>query len=175
MAWCSVKSTGTTSPHLYLYPAWICPRFCVLLSCLGRGPAMGLSSVRGIVRKCVKGSQFQRLILNRNRPEGVNRETCNCIQDRCPCVLTVHHAMKASGGSGGIVPSILHLGTRLKCVVNFMSRSLYPQGKSLWYPLDRRLGGLQSRFGRGGEEKNSQPLPGLGTPDHPALTPALYP
>jgi hypothetical protein len=32
-----------------------------------------------------------------------------------------------------------------------------PQGKSLWYPLDRRLGGPQSRSGRGGEEKNSQP------------------
>jgi hypothetical protein len=26
-----------------------------------------------------------------------------------------------------------------------------------WYPLDRRLGGPQSRSGRGGEEKNSQP------------------
>jgi hypothetical protein len=32
-----------------------------------------------------------------------------------------------------------------------------PQGKSLWYPLNRRLGGSQSRSGRGGEEKNSQP------------------
>jgi hypothetical protein len=31
-----------------------------------------------------------------------------------------------------------------------------PQGKILWYPLDRRLGGPQSRSGRGGEEKNSQ-------------------
>jgi hypothetical protein len=31
------------------------------------------------------------------------------------------------------------------------------------YPLDRRLGGLQSRSGRGGEEKNSQPLPGIET------------
>jgi hypothetical protein len=41
---------------------------------------------------------------------------------------------------------------------------LYPYGKSPWYPLDRRLGGLQSRFGRGGEEKNSQPLTGLDTP-----------
>jgi hypothetical protein len=29
------------------------------------------------------------------------------------------------------------------------------------YPLDRRLGGPQSRSGRGGEEKNSQPPPGL--------------
>jgi hypothetical protein len=35
---------------------------------------------------------------------------------------------------------------------------LYPQGKSPWYPLDRRLGGPQSRSGRGGEEKNSQRL-----------------
>jgi hypothetical protein len=31
-----------------------------------------------------------------------------------------------------------------------------PQGKSPSYPLDRRLGGLQSRSGRGGEENNSQ-------------------
>jgi hypothetical protein len=27
--------------------------------------------------------------------------------------------------------------------------------------MDRRLGGPHSRSGRGGEEKNSQPLPGL--------------
>jgi hypothetical protein len=32
------------------------------------------------------------------------------------------------------------------------------------YPLDRRLGGPQSRSGRSGEEKNSQPLPGLEPP-----------
>jgi hypothetical protein len=30
--------------------------------------------------------------------------------------------------------------------------------------LDRRLGGPQSRSGRGDEEKNSQPLPGLEAP-----------
>jgi hypothetical protein len=34
-----------------------------------------------------------------------------------------------------------------------------PPGKEPWYPLDRRLGGPQSRSGRGGEEKNSQPPP----------------
>jgi hypothetical protein len=44
------------------------------------------------------------------------------------------------------------------------ARQLYLQGNSPWYPLDKRLGGLQSRSGRGGEEKNSQPLPGLETP-----------
>jgi hypothetical protein len=37
----------------------------------------------------------------------------------------------------------------------------YHQGKSPCYPLDRRLGGPQSRSGRGGEEKNSQRLPEL--------------
>jgi hypothetical protein len=46
-------------------------------------------------------------------------------------------------------------------VVSIMLKTLYPQGKSPWYPLNRRLGGPQSRFGHGGEEKNSQPLPGL--------------
>jgi hypothetical protein len=45
-----------------------------------------------------------------------------------------------------------------------MPGPLYPQGKSPWYPLDRRLSGSQSRSGRGGEEKNSQLLPGLKTP-----------
>jgi hypothetical protein len=39
-----------------------------------------------------------------------------------------------------------------------------PPRKSSWYPLDRRLSGPQSRVGRRGEEKNSQPLPGLETP-----------
>jgi hypothetical protein len=35
------------------------------------------------------------------------------------------------------------------------------QGTSPWYPLDRRLGGPQSRSGIGGEEKNPQPPPGI--------------
>jgi hypothetical protein len=46
-------------------------------------------------------------------------------------------------------------------VANFTPRPLKPQGKSPWYPLDRRLCGNQSRSGRGGEEKNSQLVPGL--------------
>jgi hypothetical protein len=37
-------------------------------------------------------------------------------------------------------------------VVSFTPWPLYPQGKSPCYPLDRRLGGPQSRSGRGGEE-----------------------
>jgi hypothetical protein len=41
--------------------------------------------------------------------------------------------------------------------VSFTPRPLYLQGKSLWYPLDRRLGEPQTRSRRGGEEKNFQP------------------
>jgi hypothetical protein len=42
-----------------------------------------------------------------------------------------------------------------------MTILLYPQGKSPWCPLDRRLGGPQSQYGCDGEEKNSQALPGF--------------
>jgi hypothetical protein len=72
--------------------------------------------------------------------------------------------MKAYRESGGIAPRILDLGTRWRWVVSFTPQPLYPQGRSPWYPLDTRLGGPQSRSGRGGEEKNSQPVPGLETP-----------
>jgi hypothetical protein len=46
-----------------------------------------------------------------------------------------------------------------------MPRPIYPRGKSPQYPLDRRLGGPQSLSGRGGEEKNSQPPPGIEPPN----------
>jgi len=46
-------------------------------------------------------------------------------------------------------------------VVSFNPRPLYPQGQSPWYPSDRRLSEPQNRYGRGGEEKNSQPPPGI--------------
>jgi hypothetical protein len=42
--------------------------------------------------------------------------------------------------------------------------------------LDRRLGVPQSRYRRGGAEKNSQPPPEIEpyNPDRPARSPALY-
>jgi hypothetical protein len=54
-------------------------------------------------------------------------------------------------------------------VVKFMPQPLYPQGRSSRYPLDRRLGGAQSIYGHGGEEKNSQSPPGIEpyNPDRP--------
>jgi hypothetical protein len=39
-----------------------------------------------------------------------------------------------------------------------------PRERAPWCPLDRRLGGPQSRSRHGGEEKNSHPLPGLELP-----------
>jgi hypothetical protein len=80
--------------------------------------------------------------------------------------------MKAYEGSGGTAPRILDLGTRLRWVVTFTPRPLYPQGKSPWYPSDRMRGGPQIRSGRGGEEKNSQPLPG---PEPPIVQPVAQP
>jgi hypothetical protein len=91
-----------------------------------------------------------------------------------PVLLTEHHAMKAYYGSEGIAPRILDLGTWWRWMVSSMPRPLYPQGKSPWYPLDRRLGGPQSLSGRGGEEKNSQSLPESEPPHHPSHSPALY-
>jgi hypothetical protein len=49
-------------------------------------------------------------------------------------------------------------------VVSFTTQPLYSRGKSPLYTLDKRLGGPDSRSGRGGAERNSQPLPGLELP-----------
>jgi hypothetical protein len=56
---------------------------------------------------------------------------------------------------------ILNLGARWSWVISFTPWTLYPQGKSPSYTLNRRLGGSQSRSGRGGEEnpRSSSPQP----------------
>jgi hypothetical protein len=74
---------------------------------------------------------------------------------------TKHHTMKAYWGSGDIAPRILDLAARSIWVVSFTPRPLYPQEKSPWNPLERRLDGPQSRSGLGGEGKNSYPPPGI--------------
>jgi hypothetical protein len=58
-------------------------------------------------------------------------------------------------GSGGIAPVFLTSALD-GGMVRITHRSLCFQVKSTWYPLNRRLGGPQSRSGRGDEEKNSQ-------------------
>jgi hypothetical protein len=72
--------------------------------------------------------------------------------------------MKVYSGRGDIAPRIPDLGIRWRWVISFTPRPLYPQGKNPWCPLDRRLGGPLRRYGRGGEEKNRQLLPGLESP-----------
>jgi hypothetical protein len=72
--------------------------------------------------------------------------------------------MKAYWGSGGIASRIIGLGTRWGRVASFTLQPLYSQEKSPWYPLDGRLDRPHIRSGRDGEEKNSQPFPGLEPP-----------
>jgi hypothetical protein len=102
---------------------------------------------------------------------------CFCkVKVKLSLCLTKHHATKAYWGSGDTAPCIFYLGSRWRWVVSFTPRPLYSQGKSPWYPLDRRLGGPYSRSGRGGGEKNSQPPQGIKpwNLDSPARSPALY-
>jgi len=58
-----------------------------------------------------------------------------------------------------MAPRIRNLVTGWKLVVSVTARRLCSRGKNSLYPLDRRLGGPQSRFGRGGEERKIPPLP----------------
>jgi hypothetical protein len=75
--------------------------------------------------------------------------------------LTKHHAIQTYEGSKVTSPRIVNVGTRWSWVVNFTPRPLYPRCTSPLYPLNRRLGGLQSQSGCGGEEKNFLHLEGI--------------
>jgi len=55
-------------------------------------------------------------------------------------------------------------------MVNFKPRPLYHQGKDTCYPVTPWIGGS----GRGSEEKNSRPLPGLKPAIFQPRSPALY-
>jgi hypothetical protein len=59
-------------------------------------------------------------------------------------------------GSGCIDPHFLDLGTKLEVSGQLHAPAALPRGKSPRYPLDRRLGGPQSRSGRS-LEQNSRP------------------
>jgi hypothetical protein len=63
--------------------------------------------------------------------------------------------MKAYLGVFVIAPHFLDLVTKWRRVGRLTPRPLYPQGKSPWYSLDRRLGGgggTQIPSGGGGVE-----------------------
>jgi hypothetical protein len=53
----------------------------------------------------------------------------------------------------------LKLGIRWKLMVIFTAPSIYPQGNSPRYPLYRRRGGSQSRYGNYGKEINLLSMP----------------
>jgi hypothetical protein len=80
--------------------------------------------------------------------------------------------MKAYWGSGGIAPRILDLGTRWRWVVSFTRRPLYPHGNSPRYPLDRRLGGSESREP---VVKRKIPRPCRSSSLWPSAVPLSYP
>jgi hypothetical protein len=101
-----------------------------------------------------------------SQPANVSLEPDESKGKVVPVLFLLNRAPRHEGVLGEWRYSSTHSWTRTRWrwVVSFTRRPLYPQGKSPWYPLDRRLGGPQSRSGRGGEEKNSQPLPGVELP-----------
>jgi hypothetical protein len=81
---------------------------------------------------------------------------CNGRVKSCPCAeLIKHYVMQTYRcGCGCIDQRIFDLGTSCRSMVSITSRPIYYRGKSPPYPLDRRLGGPQNRYGWHGEEKN---------------------
>jgi hypothetical protein len=85
--------------------------------------------------------------------------------------------MEAQGGRGGIAPT--HSRPRnLKRVSGqrHASAALYPWGMDSQYPLDRKLGGPQSRSGQEVRGNILLPLPGIepGSPCRPVRSHTLY-
>jgi hypothetical protein len=70
--------------------------------------------------------------------------------------------MKTDGESEGIAPRILDLSTRLRRVVSFTTRPLYPQGKS---PGTRWIGGWVGPRA----VLNTKVVPVLSLTDHHAM------
>jgi hypothetical protein len=65
---------------------------------------------------------------------------------------------------GSIAPRILTLGARWRWVISVTLRPLNLRENDSKYPVDRSLGGLQSRSERGGEEKKIPAPAGNWTP-----------
>jgi hypothetical protein len=76
-------------------------------------------------------------------------------------------------GNGGIAPPFPTSALDGGEWPSFTPRPLYPRGKSPRYPLDRRLGGPQSRSGCCGVERNLLPLPESNS-GRPVRSPSLY-
>lgn len=68
-----------------------------------------------------------------------------CIIQKLEEIKSVCARHEAYKGSRGLVPLILYLSTRCRWVVSLMPRPHFRQGRTLPYPLNRRLGRSQSR------------------------------
>jgi hypothetical protein len=90
-----------------------------------------------------------------------NKKFCKGKSKVVPLLLAEHNAMKTYWGWR--YSSTHSLTSALDGGEWSTSRPgrFTPRERAPWYPLDSRLGGPQSRSGRGGEEKNSQPPPGI--------------
>jgi len=77
-------------------------------------------------------------------------------------VLVLNYALRHEdlSGSGVVVPRMQTSAPDGEERSGSHTGNFIPWGINTFCPLDG-LGGPQSRYGRGGEEKNSQPLPGL--------------
>jgi hypothetical protein len=73
------------------------------------------------------------------------------------CLINWTLRQEGIWGSGCIDPLFLDFGTSWRWLINFTPRPLYPWGKSLQYPFDRRLVGPQNRSRLLGEEKTLDP------------------
>jgi hypothetical protein len=98
--------------------------------------------------------------------------TCSThrLNQSYPCSFFFKLSTRPWRRTGGVEVQLFDLGTRWMWLVGFTLRPLYPQRKSPYYPLHRRLGGPRSNTGRGSEEKNYQLPPGIEpyNPDGPA-------
>jgi hypothetical protein len=83
-----------------------------------------------------------------------------CSKCKVP-VLNQTLPHKGAWGSGRIVPCIINLIIGWRWVVSFMPQPLKSPGKSLQYPLNRRLGGPQTQSCCFGEDKNLLAMPGI--------------
>jgi hypothetical protein len=81
------------------------------------------------------------------------------IHSKIVSVLNYATCREDVWGNGGTAPRIVNFGTRWRGMISFTLLPLYLRVKSPWYPLDRRLGGTQSRSGRGGEDRKKVPAP----------------
>ena len=77
------------------------------------------------------------------------------VQYSCPCA-----SYSGVCGSGGIAP-LINTGAKLRWLVSFTPRSLFPRINNLRHPLNSTLGGPQSLSGRFAEEKYLLPLSGI--------------